>query len=74
MQANGWLVKNIEDTHQSRAHLSRQADALRLTTGKRARGAIQGQIVQADISQKAEARFDLLNDALRDSLLPFGEG
>ena len=34
VQADGWLIKHIQNPYQSRANLGRQPNALRLTTGQ----------------------------------------
>ena len=70
VQADGGLVQDVEHAHQPGADLGRQADALRLAAGQRRRGAIQRQILQADIDEEAEPGADLLQDPARDRLLP----
>ena len=53
VQADGRLVQDIDHTHESRANLGRQADALGLAAGKRGGGTVQGKVVQANVHQKA---------------------
>lgn len=60
MEANRWLVQNVQDTHEAGADLRCQANALGLASGKRRRGTIEGQIVESDIDQKTQALQDFL--------------
>ena len=53
MEADRWLVQNVQDTHEAGADLRCQANALGLASGKRRRGTVEGQIVESDIDQKA---------------------
>ena len=48
MQADAGLVEHVQHAHQARADLRRQPDALRFAAGKRARAAVEVQIVEAD--------------------------
>ena len=73
VQTDGWLVQHIQHAHQARADLGRQADALRFAAGEAGRRALQGEVVQTDIHQEAQAGLDLFQDALGDSLLARGE-
>ena len=73
MEANRWLVQNVQDTHEAGADLRCQANALGLASGKRRRGTIEGQIVESDIDQKTQALQDFLDDASADKLLALGE-
>ena len=60
VQADARLVEHVEHAHQAGADLRRQADALRLAAGERARAAVEVQIVEADTQQELEAAADLL--------------
>ena len=73
MKADRWLVQNVQDTHETGADLRCQANALGLASGKRRRGTVEGQIVESDIDQKAQALQDFLNDAPADKLLALGK-
>ena len=53
--------------------MGRQPDALRLTAAERHGGALQRQIIEPDIAQKAEPRLDLLDNLPRDQLFAFGK-
>lgn len=73
METDRWLVQNVQDTHEAGADLRCQANALGLASGKRRRGTVEGQIVESDIDQKAQALQDFLNDAPADKLLALGK-
>ena len=73
VEPDGRLVQDVEDADQARADLRGQADALALPAGERGRRPVQGQVVQADVNEEAEAFPDLFQDAVRDELLAFGE-
>ena len=73
VQADGGLIQHVQHAHQARADLGGQADALGFAAGERAGRALQGQVIQADIHQEAQAGLDLLQDALGDGLLARGE-
>src|SRR6266508_3734193 len=66
MESDRRLVEDVQDAHQARADLRRESDALRLAAGERRRGAIDGEVVEADVHEEAEARADLLQHLLRD--------
>ena len=69
MQADGRLVQNIQHTHQRRADLRRQTDALRFAAGERRARARERQVFESYRAQEAEAVFDLLQNALADAHL-----
>ena len=73
VQADGRLVKDIENAHQARADLRRQTDALGFAAGERRACARERQVFKAHRAQEAEARFDLLQDALADAHLLLGQ-
>src|SRR5262249_17289011 len=73
VQPDGGLVQYIKDADEARADLGRQADALPLAAGQRARGPVQRQIIEADVGEEAEALADLLEDAAGDGRLAFAE-
>ena len=66
VQPDGGFVEHIEHAGEARADLGRQADALALAAGERARIARQGEILEADIDQEAEPLVDLLQNAPGD--------
>ena len=73
VKTNRRLVQNIENAHEARTDLRSQANALRLTAGKRRRSTIERQIIKADINQKTQAFQDFLDDTTADELLTLGE-
>ena len=60
MQADRRFVEDIEHADQAAADLPGQADALRFAAGKRRRGAVERQILEADVDQEAEPAADFL--------------
>jgi hypothetical protein len=66
VQADGRLVQHVADALQVRSQLRRQADALRLAARQRGRGAVQGQVAQADLLQEGQARTDLAEHVTGD--------
>jgi len=73
VQSDGRLVEDIQHPHQAAADLRGKPDALALAAGERRARARKRQIVQTDRLQKAEAVFDLLQNALADTQLLLGE-
>ena len=73
VQPDRRLIQHVQHAHQARADLGCQADALRFAAGKRACGALQGQVIQPDIDQEAQPFTDLLQDAFSDGLLAWVE-
>ena len=73
VQSDGRLVEDIQHPHQAAADLCGKPDALALAAGERRARARKRQIVQTDRLQKAEAVFDLLQNALADTQLLLGE-
>ena len=71
MQTDGGLIEDIEHAHQLRTDLRRQPDALRLAAGERAAGAVQSQVIQPHVDQKAESGAHFFEDLLADGLLAF---
>ena len=66
VQADARLVEHVEDADEAGADLGGQPDALRLAAGERARRAVEGEVVEADVEQEAEPGVDLLDDPLGD--------
>ena len=60
VQADRGLVENIQHAHQAAADLAGQADPLHFAAGKRGGGAVQRQILQAHVGQKAQPAANLL--------------
>ena len=68
MQADARLVEHVEHSHQPRPDLRGQPDPLRFAAGKRARAAVEVQVVEPDPQQQLEPAADLLEH------LPAGVG
>ncbi|MPN63340.1 hypothetical protein SDC9_211098 [bioreactor metagenome] len=58
MQADTWLIQNIEYADQPGANLSGQSDPLSFTARQCTRRTVKGQVVQADVDQKAKPGID----------------
>src|SRR5207248_5841053 len=54
VQTDGRLVQHVQHADQTGPDLGGQPDPLRLATGQRASGPVQGQVVQADVEQEAQ--------------------
>src|ERR1043166_2465258 len=66
MQSDARFVENVKPPHQTRADLRGKPDSLGFAATERAALAIQAEIPQADVSQKAQPRANLLDDFRRD--------
>ena len=60
VQADRRLVEDVQHADQPAADLAGQADALHLAAGERRRGAVEREVVQADVAQEAQPAADLL--------------
>ena len=60
VQADRRLVENVEHAHQPAADLPGQADALHLAAGKRRRGAVEREILQAHVLEELQPAANLL--------------
>ena len=69
VQADARLVEDVEHADQTGTDLGRQTDALGLPARQRAGGAVEREVVQADVDQEAQSFVDLLEDAESDLLL-----
>ena len=63
------LVEDVQHAHEARPDLRGEADPLRLATGERLARAINREVVEPDVDEKAESGRDLLEDHPRDRLL-----
>ena len=66
MEADGWLVQNVEHAHQAGTDLGGQPDPLRLAAGKGGCASGKSQVVQAYVFHEVEPGLDLLYDLLCD--------
>src|SRR3546814_15683959 len=69
MEADSWFVENIEHPRQAAADLAGETDALAFAAAERAAGAVEVQIIEPDIVEKAEPLVDLLQNRFGDLLL-----
>src|SRR3546814_15611277 len=69
MEADAWFVENIEHPRQAAADLAGETDALAFAAAERAAGAVEVQIIEPDIVEKAEPLVDLLQNRFGDLLL-----
>ncbi len=66
VQADRRLVQHIQHAGQPRADLAGEPDALALPARQRGRAARQGQVIEPDIDQEAQALDNLAQDAPGD--------
>ena len=66
VQADARLVEDVQHADQAAADLPGEADALGLAAGERRGGAVERQVVQADVEQEAEPAADLLEQLAGD--------
>ena len=69
VEADRGLVEDVEDARQAGADLAGEADALALAARQGAGGAVEVEIVEADIVEEAEPLVNLLEDGAGDLLL-----
>ena len=55
MQADARFIENVEHADQAAADLAGQADALRFAAGERRGGAVEREVMQADIRAGSRA-------------------
>ncbi len=73
VQADGRLVEDVHHAGEARADLAREPDALGLTARERIGGAIEPEVVEADVGQEAEPLHDFAHDAFRHRRTPPGQ-
>ncbi len=66
VQSDAGLVEHVEHADQRCADLRGQSDALTLAAGERVSGAIERQVVEADVDQEARALDHGLEQRLGD--------
>ena len=66
MQADARFIQHVQHPGESGTDLGRQTDALRLATAQGHRRAIQAQVVEPHIQQKAQAHADLPQHQITD--------
>src|SRR5207253_2885769 len=73
MQTDRRLVEDVDHAHQTGADLCREADPLRLAARERRRTALECEVVEPDIDEKAQTGPDLLQDHPGDRTLTLGQ-
>ena len=73
VEADGRLVKDVEDAAQAGANLGGEADALALAAGERGGAAIEREVVEAYGAEELKALNDLAADAIGHQRLAGGE-
>jgi hypothetical protein len=73
VQPDGGLVQDVHDTREPRAHLARQPDALRFAARQRLGAAIEREVVEAHVHEKAQALGHVFHDLGRDFAAPADE-
>jgi len=74
VQADAGLVEHIGDALQAAADLAGEADALALAAGEGGGGAVEAEVAQTDVAQKAEAGAQLFDDRRADDRLAPRQG
>ena len=67
------LVEDVQDAHQRRPDLGRQADPLGLAARQGHARPVEGQVVEPDVDEEAEPRDDLLEQLVGDRPLALGQ-
>jgi len=62
VQADGRFVEHIHHAGEAGADLRGQADALRLAAGEGIGGAVEREVIEADVVQEGQPRSDFLDD------------
>jgi hypothetical protein len=69
VEPDAGLIEHVEYADEATADLAGQPDALPLAAGEAGGGAVEGQVVKADVEQELEPSLDLLEDLLADAEL-----
>ena len=67
------LVEDVQDAHQRRPDLGREADPLRLAARQGDARPVEGQVVEPDVDEEPEPRDDLLEQLVGDRPLALAE-
>jgi aminoglycoside phosphotransferase len=67
VQTDARLVENVEDPHELRANLRRQAQTLRLAAGERRGATVKGEVSEADLLEKVQPLRYLMQYRLADN-------
>jgi hypothetical protein len=66
VQADRWLVEDVEHADQRRPDLGREPDPLRLAARQRRRRPVHAQVADADVVEELQPLLDLAQDQPRD--------
>ncbi len=73
VEADRRLVEDVQDAHERRADLGREANSLRLAAREGLARSVDGEVVEPDVDEEPEPRPDLLQDLVRDLALTLGD-
>ena len=62
VKADGGFVQDVDDAGETATELGGQLDALRFAAGKCGGGAVEREVVQADVAEEVEAFFDFCGE------------
>ena len=68
------LVEDVQDPHQARADLGGEPDPLPLAPRQRRGRTVEGEVLETDVGEKAQALPDLFEHATGDLRVPLREG
>ncbi|HJQ20121.1 MAG TPA: hypothetical protein VJ867_07220 [Gemmatimonadaceae bacterium] len=74
VKADRWLIEHVQRVDELRAERVREPDALCFAAGKRSRGPVHREVVQADVAQELHAVARLLHEVAGDAALELREG
>ena len=73
VQADRWLVENVEHPHQARTDLGGQSDPLGFPSGEGGSSPVQCEVLQTHVEQELEPGADLLEYRGGDGRLPLAQ-
>src|SRR5271170_6919172 len=69
VQADGWLIEDVERAYELRSERGGELDALRFSSGERGGEAVEREVVEADGIEEVQALLNLVQDASGDLFL-----
>src|SRR5260221_6353929 len=73
VEADGWLIENVERADEMRAERRGELDALRFAAGESGGETVEGEVVKADFVEELEATANFFEDFVGDGFLHFGK-
>ena len=73
VEPDRWLIEHIQNSHEARANLSREADALRLSPGQGSGGTREVEVVQSHVDEEAEPCVDFAENLVGNHEVARGE-